>query len=67
MTKKFDLNIKVDEKNLTNTFGKFVIQPMDRGYGITIGNALRRVLLLAYLVRQLLMQNLIVYCTSSQV
>ena len=45
MTKKFDLNIKVDEKNLTNTFGKFVIQPMDRGYGITIGNALRRVLL----------------------
>ena len=45
MTKKLDLNIKVDEKNLTNTFGKFVIQPMDRGYGITIGNALRRVLL----------------------
>ena len=45
MTKKLDLKIKVDEKNLTNTFGKFVIQPMDRGYGITIGNALRRVLL----------------------
>ena len=45
MTKKLDLNIKVDEKNLTNTFGKFVIQPMDRGYSITIGNALRRVLL----------------------
>ena len=45
MNKKLDLKIKVDEKNLTNTFGKFVIQPMDRGYGITIGNALRRVLL----------------------
>ena len=45
MTKKLDLKIKVDEKNLTNTFGKFVIQPMDRGYSITIGNALRRVLL----------------------
>ena len=45
MAKKLDLKIKVDEKNLTNTFGKFVIQPMDRGYGITIGNALRRVLL----------------------
>ena len=45
MVKKLDLKIKVDEKNLTNTFGKFVIQPMDRGYGITIGNALRRVLL----------------------
>ena len=45
MTKKLDLKIKIDEKNLTNTFGKFMIQPMDRGYGITIGNALRRVLL----------------------
>ena len=45
MAKKLDLKIKVDEKNLTNTFGKFVIQPMDRGYSITIGNALRRVLL----------------------
>ena len=45
MNKKLDLKIKVDEKNLTNTFGKFIIQPMDRGYGITIGNALRRVLL----------------------
>ena len=31
MNKKLDLKIKVDEKNLTNTFGKFVIQPMDRG------------------------------------
>ena len=45
MAKKLDLKIKVDENNLTKTFGKFVIQPMDRGYGITIGNALRRVLL----------------------
>ena len=45
MTKKLDLKIKVDEINLTNTFGKFVVKPMDRGYGITIGNALRRVLL----------------------
>ena len=45
MAKKLDLKIKVDENNLTKTFGKFLIQPMDRGYGITIGNALRRVLL----------------------
>ena len=27
------------------TFGKFVIEPLERGYGITLGNALRRVLL----------------------
>jgi len=45
MAKKLDLNIKVDEKNLTDTFGKFMVQPLERGYGITIGNALRRVLL----------------------
>lgn len=39
------LNITVNDEELTNTFGKFTIQPLDRGFGITIGNALRRVLL----------------------
>ena len=29
----------------TETQGRFVIQPLERGYGVTIGNALRRVLL----------------------
>ena len=28
-----------------NSFGSFVIEPLERGYGITLGNALRRVLL----------------------
>ena len=28
-----------------NTYGKFVIEPLERGYGITLGNSLRRVLL----------------------
>src|SRR5262245_21096323 len=37
--------LEVDEKNLTPTFGKFVGEPFERGYGTTIGNALRRVLL----------------------
>ena len=27
------------------TFGKFVIEPLDRGYGTTVGNSLRRILL----------------------
>ncbi len=27
--------------------GKFVVEPLERGYGITLGNALRRVLLSA--------------------
>ncbi|HPU40871.1 MAG TPA: DNA-directed RNA polymerase subunit alpha [Acetivibrio clariflavus] len=28
-----------------NTYGKFVVEPLERGYGITLGNALRRILL----------------------
>ncbi len=35
---------KVDV-NSTTTYGKFVCEPLERGYGITIGNALRRILL----------------------
>ena len=27
------------------TFGKFVIEPLERGYGTTVGNSLRRILL----------------------
>ena len=45
MDKSFKLKVKTDEKSLTETDGKFTIQPLDRGYGITLGNAMRRVLL----------------------
>ncbi|MBI2104601.1 MAG: DNA-directed RNA polymerase subunit alpha [Candidatus Omnitrophica bacterium] len=34
-----------DEESLTDTYGKFVAEPFERGYGMTIGNGLRRVLL----------------------
>lgn len=37
--------IKFDEETLTSTYGKLVAEPLERGYGITLGNALRRVLL----------------------
>ena len=30
---------------LTDTYGKFVTEPFERGFGVTVGNALRRVLL----------------------
>ena len=43
--KEYDLKIKTDKKSLTNTYGKFIVQPLERGYGVTVGNALRRVLL----------------------
>ncbi len=34
-----------DEESLTETYGKFVAEPFERGYGMTVGNSLRRVLL----------------------
>ena len=45
MAKKYDLKIKTDNNSLSDTYGKFIIQPLERGYGVTVGNALRRVLL----------------------
>jgi DNA-directed RNA polymerase subunit alpha len=44
-TNELKLNLKVDDKHITDTHGIFSIQPLDRGFGITLGNALRRVLL----------------------
>ena len=37
--------IEYVEKDDRFTYGKFVVEPLERGYGITLGNALRRVLL----------------------
>ncbi len=37
--------IVVDPESLTTKYGKFVCEPLERGFGITLGNALRRVLL----------------------
>ncbi len=42
---QFPLKIKFDEDTLSSTYGRLVAEPFERGYGITIGNALRRVLL----------------------
>jgi len=37
--------LEVDANSLTETYGKFTCEPLERGYGITLGNSLRRVLL----------------------
>jgi DNA-directed RNA polymerase subunit alpha len=37
--------IVLDEASHSETFGRFIVQPLERGFGVTIGNALRRVLL----------------------
>jgi len=37
--------LECDYETLTDTYGRFSAQPFERGYGITVGNALRRILL----------------------
>jgi DNA-directed RNA polymerase subunit alpha len=37
--------IQLDESTYSPTFGRFIIQPLEKGFGVTIGNAMRRVLL----------------------
>jgi DNA-directed RNA polymerase subunit alpha len=36
---------KIERKAEARNYGKFIISPLERGYGVTLGNALRRVLL----------------------
>jgi DNA-directed RNA polymerase subunit alpha len=38
-------NIVIDRDSLTDTYGKFIAEPLERGYGVTLGNSLRRILL----------------------
>lgn len=37
--------LDVDKESLSVSYGKFIARPLERGFGITLGNALRRVLL----------------------
>jgi len=38
-------NIKIKVEELSDSYGKFIIEPLERGFGVTLGNSLRRVLL----------------------
>jgi DNA-directed RNA polymerase subunit alpha len=38
-------SIELDESTYSDSFGKFIVQPLERGFGTTIGNAFRRVLM----------------------
>ncbi len=44
---KFEMpeKIKLDEASQTATFARFIIEPFERGFGHTVGNALRRIML----------------------
>ncbi len=39
--------IQIEAETLTDFYGKFTCEPLERGYGITLGNSLRRILLSA--------------------
>ena len=42
---QFPKKLECDESTYTDTYGKFQAAPFERGYGVTLGNSLRRVLL----------------------
>jgi DNA-directed RNA polymerase subunit alpha len=37
--------LEIEKESLTDTYGRFVARPLERGFGTTIGNSLRRILL----------------------
>lgn len=37
--------IVIDESSVTDNYSRFIVEPLERGYGTTLGNSLRRVLL----------------------
>ena len=44
---KFEMpeKIKIDESSKTSSFARFIVEPFERGFGHTVGNALRRIML----------------------
>jgi len=45
--KNFEMpkKLQCEESSYTDGYGKFIAEPFERGFGVTIGNSLRRVLL----------------------
>src|SRR6516225_8852459 len=37
--------VSSERSRLTDTYGKFYVEPFERGFGVTVGNSLRRILL----------------------
>ncbi|MFQ6604166.1 MAG: DNA-directed RNA polymerase subunit alpha [Fidelibacterota bacterium] len=45
MANNLDFNLAIETKSVSDNKAEFIVQPLQRGYGITLGNALRRVAL----------------------
>src|SRR3989337_371473 len=37
--------LEIEKESHSSTYGKFIAKPLERGFGLTVGNALRRILL----------------------
>ena len=37
--------VELDESSFSTNFGRFIVQPLERGFGVTLGNVFRRVLI----------------------
>ena len=37
--------VEIEKESLSDTYGKFVVQPLERCFGVTLGHSLRRILL----------------------
>lgn len=44
-------NIEIAEISEDKRYGRFVVEPLERGYGTTLGNSLRRIMLSSYRVQ----------------
>jgi DNA-directed RNA polymerase subunit alpha len=44
-TMQMPREVQIDERSLSGQFGRFVLEPLERGFGITLGHSLRRILL----------------------
>ena len=59
----FDFNkpkIEIAEISEDKKYGRFVVEPLERGYGTTLGNSLRRIMLSSLpgaAVSQVMLQN----------
>lgn len=42
---QFPKRVMIEQETYSPTYGKFITEPLERGYGVTLGNILRRVLL----------------------
>ena len=59
-----DINVKILNENETSL--SLEAEPFERGYGVTVGNSLRRILLTSILVLPLHLLKLMVYSMSLQ-